>query len=88
MIVDDTTIEVRFYNGVEPCYGVDHATVEQSPAAVIVEVGVGSNPAAGGVACIEIAELQAVRLTLTRPLGDRAIVDASTGQAVPATSAG
>jgi hypothetical protein len=88
VIVDDTTIEVRFYNGVEPCYGVDHATVEQSPTAAIVEVGVGSNPAAGGVACIEIAELQAVRLTLTRPLGDRAVVDASTGQPVPATSAG
>jgi hypothetical protein len=54
---------------------------------VIVEVGVGSNPAAGAVACIEIAELQAVRLTLAEPLGDRAIVDASTGQPVPATSA-
>jgi hypothetical protein len=88
VIVDETMIEVRFYNGVEPCYGVDHATVEPSATAVLVEVGVGSNPAAGGVACIEIAELQAVRLTLAEPLGERAIVDESTGQPVPATSAG
>ena len=50
-----------------------------------VEVGVGANPNAGDVACIEIAELQAVRLTLAAPLGDRAIVDASTGQPVPTT---
>lgn len=88
VIADETTVEVRFYNGVEPCYGVDHATVEQSPTAVIVEVGIGSNPAAGDVACIEIAELQAVRLTLAEPLGDRAIVDGSTGQPVPATTPG
>ena len=83
VLVDDTTLEVRFYNGVQPCNGVDHVTVDETPTGVTVEVRVGSNPDAGGVACIEIAELQGVRVTLDAPLGDRAVVDASTGQPVP-----
>lgn len=83
VVIDDTTLEIRFYNGVEPCYGVDHVTVDETPTAVTVEVGVGSNPDAGGVACIEIAELQGVRVSLTAPLGDRAVIDASTGAPAP-----
>ena len=53
-----------------------------------IEVGVGSNPDAGDVACVELAELQAVRLTLGAPLGNRAVFDATTGQPLPATPAG
>jgi len=87
-VVDDVTLEVRFYNGVEPCYGVDHATATEAADAVTIEVGVGSNPDAGDVACVEMAELQAVRVTLAAPLGARTVIDATTGQPVPATPAG
>ena len=88
-VIDPATLEVRFYNGVEPCYGVDHVTVVADTAdSVTVEVGVGSNPDAGDVACIELADLQGVRLALAAPLGERAVVDASTGQPVPGTSQG
>jgi hypothetical protein len=88
-VIDAATLEVRFYNGVEPCYGVDHVTVVADTAdAVTIEVGVGSNPDAGDVACIELAELQGVRLALTAPLGERAVLDAATGQPVPGTLQG
>jgi hypothetical protein len=88
-VIDPATLEVRFYNGVEPCYGVDHVTVVADTAdSVTIEVGVGSNPDAGDVACIELAELQGVRLALAAPLGERAMVDAATGQPVPGTSQG
>jgi hypothetical protein len=88
-VIDPATLEVHFYNGVEPCYGVDHvAVVADTAESVTVEVGVGSNPDAGDVACVELAQLQGVRLALAGPLGERAVVDASTGQPVPGTSVG
>ena len=74
--VDSTTLEVHFYNGVEPCYGVDHVTVVTDAAdAVTIEVGVGLNPDAGAVACIELAQLQGVQITLDAPLGERSVID-------------
>ena len=88
VVIDDVTLEAQFYNGVEPCYGVDHAIATEAADSVTIEVGVGSNPDAGDVACVELAELQAVRVTLAAPLGNRAVFDATTGQPLPATPAG
>lgn len=85
-LVDPKTLEVSFYNGVVPCYGVDHVTVDEQADRVTIEVVTGSNPQAGDVACIEIAQLQAVVVSLAAPLGDRIVIDAQLGGEVPVTS--
>lgn len=79
---DDAELEVRFYGGVEECYGVDHVDVVETDVDVTVTVSTGSRPEAAGQACIEIAELQAVIVRLGQPLGDRAVIDGSSGSRV------
>jgi hypothetical protein len=81
--LDGNKLEVRFYSGVEDCYGLERVDVEESDAEVLVSVFTGSRPEARDVACIEIAELVATVVTLDAPLGDRTVVDASTGAPVP-----
>jgi hypothetical protein len=80
--LDGAKLEVRFYSGVEDCYGVDRVDVEETDAEVTVSVFTGSRPEARDIACIEIAELVAVVLTLDAPLGDRVVVDGSSGAPV------
>ena len=82
VVLDGTKLEVRFYSGVEDCYGVERVDVEESDAEVTVSVFTGSRPEARDLACIEIAELVAVVVTLDAPLGDRALVDGSSGASV------
>ena len=71
------TVQVTFYGGVEECYGLDRVEVRERPTRVVISVFTGRKPGAG--VCIEIAELQAVRVTLDRPVGDRKIVDGNAG---------
>lgn len=80
-MIDDTTIELRFYSGVQDCYGLDRVEVDAGDEAVTVTVFVGSRP--GDRACIEIAELVATKVTLDDPLGARTLVDGATGEPVP-----
>ena len=68
-------VQVTFYGGVEACYGLDRVKVRAPPERVAITVFVGRKPKAE--VCIEIAELQAVRVTLDEPVGDRKIVDGS-----------
>jgi hypothetical protein len=72
-VLDEKTIEVRFYGGVEECYGVDRVDVEYGVTEVTVTVHQGRVPTAE--VCIEIAVLTAVRVTLNEPLAGRKIVD-------------
>jgi hypothetical protein len=72
-VLDQSTLDVRFYNGVEECYGLDRVEVEYSQDAVTVTVFVGRVPGAG--VCIELAELKVTRVNLEEPLGDRKILD-------------
>jgi hypothetical protein len=81
--LDGSKLEVRFYSGVEDCYGLERIDVEETEADVTVAVFTGSRPEARDVACIEIAELVAAVVTLDAPLGDRAVLDASSGAEVP-----
>ena len=71
--LDERTLEVRFWGGVEECYGVDRVDVEYGETDVTVTVFQGRVPTAE--ACIEIAVLTAVRVTLDEPLAGRKIVD-------------
>ena len=79
---DGTKLEVGFYNGVRDCYGLDRVEVTEADESVTIGVFTGSLPI-GDVACIDIAELQMTVVTLDAPLGDRQVIDASTGAEVP-----
>ena len=79
----DDKLEVRFYNGVQACYGVDRVEVEETDADVTVTVFTGTLPGDGDRVCIDLAELQAVAVRLDAPLAGRALVDGSTGVPVP-----
>jgi hypothetical protein len=73
VVLDERTVEVWFYGGVEECYGVDRVHVEYGDTEVTVTVYQGRVPTAE--VCIEIAVLTAVRVVLDEPLAGRKIVD-------------
>ncbi len=72
---DDRTLTINFWSGVEPCYVLDHVDVSYTDDAVTVTLFQGSDPNGGDVACIEIAMLKQVTITLDQPLAGRTIVD-------------
>ncbi len=74
MLNDDGTVTILFTSGVEPCAVLDHVTVDEGDA-VTITLYEGHDPDAGDVACIEIAVLKSVTITLDHPLDGRAIVD-------------
>lgn len=71
--MDDRTLRVRFYGGVEDCYGLARVDVEETADAVIVTLWEGRVP--GAEICIEIAVWKAVDVTLESPLGGREVRD-------------
>ena len=71
--LDDRTLLVTFYGGVEACYGVDRVEVEETDDAVTITLFTGTVP--GDQVCIELAEYQGIELTLDKALGDREIAD-------------
>lgn len=73
VVLDERTLEVRFWGGVEECYGIDRVDVDYGKAEVTITVYAGRVPTAE--ACIEIAVLTAVRVSLDEPLAGREIVD-------------
>lgn len=81
--LENSKFEVRFYGGVEGCHGVDRIEVEEGDADVTITVYTGTPPEAAARACIEIAELQAVIAVVVSPLGERVIIDGSSGAEVP-----
>jgi hypothetical protein len=72
---DGTTISIDFWSGVEPCSVLDHVDIAYGADTVTITLFEGHDPSAGDVACIDIAMLKRVVITLDQPLGDRAIVD-------------
>jgi len=72
-VENDRTLLIRYYGGVEECYGLDHVDVKYGTDAITVTVYEGRVPGAG--VCIEMAQLKAVRIHLDEPLGGREVVD-------------
>ena len=72
-MVGSRTIQVSFYGGYRECFGLDRVEVRERPDRVVISVFIGRKPEAE--VCIDIAEFQAVRVTLDEPVGDREIVD-------------
>ena len=74
MLNDDGTVTILFTSGVEPCAVLDHVIVDEGDV-VTITLYEGHDPDAGDVACIEIAVLKSVTITLDHPLDGRDIVD-------------
>ncbi len=72
---DGRTLTVTFWGG--PCMGIDHVTVSEAPGTVTVTLYRGTPPSIVGTPCPDIAMLQAVRVSLSSPLGGRTVVDGS-----------
>jgi hypothetical protein len=72
-VLDDRTVLLVFYGGVEACYGVDRVDVGYGADEVTMTLFTGRVP--GADVCIELAELQGVEVALQEPLGDREIAD-------------
>ena len=72
---DDRTVTIDFASGIEPCSVLDHVDVDDRPDAITITLFEGHAPDAGDVACIEIAQLKAVRIHLDRPVNGRELVD-------------
>lgn len=70
---DDRAVAVHFTTGTPQCYGV-HATVQETHAAVTVELRGGTLPEAVGRACIMIAVSGTLDVPLQSPLGNRQVL--------------
>jgi hypothetical protein len=72
---DGSSVTVRFWSGVEPCYVLDHVDVAYGTHDVTITLYQGSDPSAGQVACIDIAMLKQVVVQLDQPLDGSQLVD-------------
>ena len=78
---DARHLALNYYNGVPECYGeAGTPRVEEHDDRVLVSVPRTPPTASKDTACIEIALAGSVKVTLSEPLGDRAVVDTSTGR--------
>ncbi|MEW2212016.1 hypothetical protein AB0895_06135 [Streptomyces globisporus] len=75
---DGRTLEVTFWGGVCSTY-----TASAKESAGQVRITVTEKPQEGKKACIMIAKELTRTVTLEKPLGDRTVVDAASGGAVP-----
>jgi hypothetical protein len=72
---DDRTLVITFWSGVEPCYVLDRVDIAYGADTVTVTLFQGSDTNGADVACIDIAMLKQVTVTLDQPLDGRTIVD-------------
>jgi hypothetical protein len=73
---DANAVAVNVTTGTDTCYGV-HATVEETPDTVTVDLQGGTLPEAVNRACIMIALFGTLDVPLQSPLGDRRVLSAS-----------
>jgi hypothetical protein len=73
--VNRRTLLVLFTSGVEPCYVLDHVDVEYGNRHLAITLFEGHEPEKDNVACIEIAELKQVRVSLAEALDGRRVTD-------------
>ena len=73
---DANAVAVNFTTGTDTCYGV-HATVEETPDTVTVDLQGGTLPESVNRACIMIALFGTLDVSLQAPLGDRRVLSAT-----------
>jgi hypothetical protein len=64
---------IRFWGGVEPCYGVEVRVVESATDVKVTVLG-GTPPDAQAKSCVALAKLYQATADLKSPLGSRSIV--------------
>jgi hypothetical protein len=64
---------IRFWGGVEPCYGVEVRVVESATDVKVTVLG-GAPPGSEAMSCIALAKLYQATADLKSPLGARTIV--------------
>ena len=86
---DETTLALNYATGVPECYGtVGEPSVEETARTVTVSLPKIAPKDDRDVACIDIALLRSVDVTLSAPLGDRVVRDGSRdGYRVPRADA-
>jgi hypothetical protein len=84
-IVDQRTVRLTFWGGVEPCDVLDSVKVKYNPGDITMTLTSGSDPAKPDAVCIDIAKLKAVDVKLTEDVGEREIKD---GAKDPSASGG
>ena len=70
-----SSLAVRFWSGVEPCYVLGRVDVSESADKVTITLWTGSGPGTAGMACIQMAGYYEVIVQLQAPLGGRTVVD-------------
>lgn len=70
---ESTVIAVNFTTGTPECHGA-HAEVQETADIVAIKVPSGTLPDAVGRACIAIGMVATLPVTLTAPVGARAVV--------------
>ncbi|GAA0276569.1 membrane protein [Streptomyces polychromogenes] len=75
---DDRTLTVNFWGGVCSTYALE---AREEAGSVLVKIT--DTPNKPGQACVMLAKEMSVTARLTQPLGERKVVDATTGKALP-----
>jgi hypothetical protein len=82
-VVAPDRLSVQYATGLPECYGaLDRAYVSESGDRVLVTLRVRPVAQPPNEPCPDIAMIEDTLVRLDQPLGDRAVVDGSTGQAV------
>jgi hypothetical protein len=82
-VVAPDRLSVQYATGLPECYGaLDRAYVSESGDRVLVTLRVRPVAQPSNEPCPEIAMIEDTLVRLDQPLGDRVVVDGSTGQAV------
>ncbi|OZF05385.1 hypothetical protein [Rhodococcoides fascians] len=74
--ISPNTIAIHFVTGTPECYGAE-VEVTESDTEVIIALRTGTLPEAADKACIMVAVYGTMQMTLSSPVGDRAIVNAA-----------
>ena len=74
VLVDEDTVRLEFYMGIQECYGIDRVDVEYGEEVVVLTIHEGNVPP-GDQVCIDLAEFVAVIVELDEPVSGREIVD-------------
>jgi hypothetical protein len=72
----DRAVAVHFITGTPACNGV-HATAQETPDSVTINLKGGSLPASAGRMCIMLAVTGTLEVPLQGPLGDRQVLSAA-----------
>jgi hypothetical protein len=75
-VIDDRTVALTYYGGVEECYGLARVEVRYAPEAVRITLFEGRVPSAE--VCIEIAVLKETVVALDEDLAGRDLEDGAT----------